>query len=42
VAGECDIAESCTGTSSACPTDTFNGERDGVHDRQQRVHVRHV
>src|SRR5207244_12215992 len=23
VAGECDLAESCTGTSTACPTDTF-------------------
>src|SRR5439155_6056206 len=23
VAGECDVAESCTGTSTSCPTDTF-------------------
>src|SRR5207244_12126711 len=23
VAGECDVAESCTGTSTTCPTDTF-------------------
>ena len=39
-AGECDLAETCTGSSTTCPTDAKKSERDRLHGRRQRVHAR--